>query len=67
MRFCKAKKEKPATVTIGENDIVEACYQYLISKGHDLNGRCMVCVQHRTVDKIGRKRRGKIELAFELK
>ena len=66
MRFRKARGKKPAVVTLTELDIVEACYQSLMSQGHKLNDRSIMVHRYPSKDKSGKKRRGKVELQFEL-
>lgn len=66
MRFRKSRGKRPAQITLTENEIVEACYEFLRNKGHELGNRSLLMIPVRDKkDSLGRKRRRGIEFRVE--
>lgn len=62
MRFRKGRGKKPSMVALSENEIVQACHDYLEAKGYTLANISHLVVPIRDkVDKRGRKIRKGIE------
>ena len=69
MRFKKAtKKKEKSKVTLTENEIIEACCEFIKNKGHKPASICWLKLPkiREKVDKLGRKRECRIEFQMEL-
>lgn len=69
MRFKKAtKKKEKSKVTLTENEIVEACRQYINKLGYKPASICWLKLPkvREKIDKLGRKRENRIEFQMEL-
>jgi hypothetical protein len=66
MRVRKARGKKPAVVTLTEDEVVEACCRYVEKSGHSIDSRIWLAIHKGKKDKLGRKRRGKVEFVAEI-
>lgn len=68
MRFRKERGKKLARVTLTENEVVQACHDYLEAKGYVLaNITYLVIPTRDRVDKRGRKIRRGMEFQADIK
>lgn len=67
MRFKKAVRKQKAKVTLDENEIVEACYEYLRKRGISPGNISWLRVPRGEdkTDSLGRKRRVKVQFMVE--
>jgi len=68
MRFRKERGKKLAQVALSENEVVQACHDYLEAKGYTLADVSYLVIPTRDkVDKRGRKLRRGIEFRVGIK
>lgn len=66
MRFRKTKKGKiPPVAVFTENDILEACYEYLKQRNYKTGDMSIIKIALPKKDKRGRKRRSRVEVMVE--
>jgi hypothetical protein len=66
MRFRKARGKKPAVVTLTEDEVVEACCRYVKDRVARVGSRIWLVTHKGKKDKLGRKRKGKVEFGAEI-
>lgn len=67
MRFRKSRGKVKARVTLTEDDIVQACHDFLERNGYTLSDTCRLVVPIRDkIDSLGRKRRRGIEFQVDV-
>lgn len=67
MRFRKAVKKESAKVTLTEDEIVHACYDFVRKQGLNPGKICYLKIpKKQTVDAAGRKRRRRLEFMVDL-
>ena len=67
MRFRKGRGKKLDRVALTENEIVQACHDFLENKGYTLSKTSWLRIPIRDKeDKLGRKRRRGIEFHVEI-